>query len=136
MVNYIRRFVICIRRFLVTFMIDKFKEIIRHTLPPVLYAPFLSWRRNRSPWRLTCLRLRSLWTPRHRPGRILIDGLQINYADILSLYMEYKDIFVQGIYYFKAKNANPYIIDGGGCIGMSVLYSIEKTWLCEPGQSS
>jgi len=50
--------------------------------------------------------------------------------------MEYKDIFVQGIYYFKAKNANPYIIDGGGCIGMSVLYSIEKTWLCEPGQSS
>jgi FkbM family methyltransferase len=101
---------------------DKFKEIIRHKVPPVCYAPFLSWRRNRRPWRLTCLRLRSLWMPRHRPGKIQLNGLQINYTDILSLYMEYKDIFVHRIYHFEAKNTKPYIVDGGGCIGMSVLY--------------
>lgn len=103
-------------------IIDKIKEAIKHKVPPVFYAPFLLWRRNRRSWRLTRLRLRSLWMPRHRPGRIILNGLQINYTDILSLYMEYKDIFVHHIYHFEAKNAKPYIVDGGGCIGMSVLY--------------
>lgn len=36
--------------------------------------------------------------------------------------MEYKDIFVNRIYHFVTDNPTPYIIDGGGCIGMSVLY--------------
>ncbi len=103
-------------------LIDKFKEIIKHKVPRLFYAPFLSWRCNRRSWRLTCLRLKSLWMPRHRPGRILLNGLQINYTDLLSLYMEYKDIFVNRIYHFETKNSTPYIVDGGGCIGMSVLY--------------
>ena len=102
--------------------IDKLKEIIRHKVPSVFYVPFLSWIPNRRFWRLTSLRLRSLWMPRYRPGRIFLNGLQINYTDILSLYMEYKDIFVHRIYHFEAKNAKPYIVDGGGYIGMSVLY--------------
>lgn len=103
-------------------LIDKLKEIIRDKVPPLFYAPLLSWRRNRRPSQLRRLHIRSLWMPGHRPGRIILNGLQVHYTDIVSLYMEYKDIFVHRIYHFETTNAKPYIIDGGGCIGMSVLY--------------
>jgi FkbM family methyltransferase len=36
--------------------------------------------------------------------------------------MEYKDIFEHRIYHFETDNPAPYIVDGGGYIGMSVLY--------------
>src|SRR4051812_10056034 len=37
--------------------------------------------------------------------------------------MEYKDIWHQGIYQFASENPAPRVIDGGGYIGMSVLYT-------------
>jgi FkbM family methyltransferase len=56
------------------------------------------------------------------PGRIRLDGLDIAYTDLMSLYMEYKDIFARRIYHFDSVKPSPRVIDGGGCIGMSVLY--------------
>jgi FkbM family methyltransferase len=51
-----------------------------------------------------------------------LSGYDIEYTDLLSLYVEYKDIFFHRIYHFDATHSNPVILDGGGCIGMSVLY--------------
>jgi len=46
----------------------------------------------------------------------------VDYADLLSLYVEFKDIFCHQIYWFESSSQQPVIIDGGGFIGMSVLY--------------
>jgi FkbM family methyltransferase len=80
------------------------------------------WRKLCNRTRLWALGLRARLAPRHRSGRIRVAGLDIQYVDLLSFYMEYKDIFVQGIYHFRTEKAAPRIIDGGGCIGVSVLY--------------
>lgn len=60
--------------------------------------------------------------PRFQKGTVRMGRYQVTYTDILSLYIEYKDIFCRLIYHFECEKSNPYIIDGGGCIGMSVLY--------------
>lgn len=43
----------------------------------------------------------------------------LNYDIFLA---EFRQIFVRNTYYFEPKNATPRIIDGGGNMGMSVLY--------------
>lgn len=49
-----------------------------------------------------------------------------NYAvritDGPNLYLQYKDEFVRRIYHFESTRPDPLIIDGGGNIGMSILY--------------
>lgn len=60
--------------------------------------------------------------PRFQMGTSRIGCYRITYTDILSLYIEYKDIFCRLIYHFDSKKPNPCVVDGGGCIGMSVLY--------------
>jgi FkbM family methyltransferase len=37
--------------------------------------------------------------------------------------MEYKDLFAARIYHFDSQSSSPRVIDGGGFIGMSVLYT-------------
>ncbi len=59
---------------------------------------------------------------RFTPGVAAVGPFTVHYTDALSLYMEYKDIFCNRIYHFETENRAPRIIDGGGCIGMSVLY--------------
>jgi FkbM family methyltransferase len=71
--------------------------------------------------RLRLLKRRAHATPRFVEGTIELDGQQIAYRDLLSLYIEYKDIFVRGVYDFTTSNPRPRIIDGGSHIGMSVL---------------
>ncbi len=80
--------------------------------------------RNGLPFRpfLRRLAYRAYHSPRHRPGRISIADYEVEYIDLLSFYIEYKDIFVQRIYHFQTHKAAPLIIDGGGCIGLSVLF--------------
>ena len=68
------------------------------------------------------LKTKSKIQPRFQQGIAHIRGYQITYTDILSLYMEFKDIFCNLIYHFENKNSRPFIIDGGSCIGISVLY--------------
>ena len=60
--------------------------------------------------------------PRFTIGDMRFNGYLVRYTDIFSIYFEYKDIFVNRIYNFVTENPAPLIIDGGGCIGMSVLY--------------
>ena len=61
--------------------------------------------------------------PRHQRGVLKLGKYSIEYIDPLSLYFEYKDIFKKQIYYFYTKKKFPVIIDAGGYIGMSTLYS-------------
>ncbi len=68
------------------------------------------------------LRDRVRQTPRYTPGRIQIADLDVEYTDVLSFYMEFKDIFVNRIYHFETRSDAPIIIDGGACIGMATLY--------------
>ena len=60
--------------------------------------------------------------PRYSEGRIRLCGLLIHYNDPLSLYNEFKDIFINKIYNFKPDNENPSILDVGGYIGLSVMF--------------
>jgi FkbM family methyltransferase len=69
------------------------------------------------------LRRRAKATPRRVSGEVEINGYRVEYLDLLSLYMEYKDIFAAGIYHFESPRPNPRVIDGGGFIGLSVLYT-------------
>ncbi len=64
--------------------------------------------------------------PRYTYGEIDLGGLTINYNDPLSLYNEYKDIFINGIYTFNPKRSNPVILDAGGYIGLSAIYLKNK----------
>lgn len=59
---------------------------------------------------------------RNKPGVYSFEKYVVEYTDTMSFYYEYKDIFVNRIYDFRAVRPNPVIIDAGGCIGMSVLY--------------
>jgi FkbM family methyltransferase len=72
--------------------------------------------------RLYRLRRRAAREGRNVPGSVRLSGFDIRYTDLLSLYVEYKDIFMRRIYHFATAEAAPMVIDGGGCIGMSVLY--------------
>ncbi len=64
----------------------------------------------------------SIIRARFQMGTARIVNFRITYTDVLSLYVEYKDIFCRLIYHFESEKPKPLIIDGGGCIGMSVLY--------------
>jgi FkbM family methyltransferase len=69
------------------------------------------------------LRRKTLARRRHAPGETKINGYTVRYLDVLSLYVEYKDIWHQRIYHFHSDNPAPRVLDGGGYIGMSVLYT-------------
>ena len=71
-------------------------------------------------WQLARLRSR---TSTKRPGvlaRCLNYSVRIN--DGWNFYILYKDIFLNRIYHFEAERRNPYILDCGSNIGMSILY--------------
>jgi len=53
---------------------------------------------------------------------VRVMGFDVEYGDVPSLYAEYGMIVLDRIYHFDAKTQTPLIIDGGGHIGMSVLY--------------
>lgn len=52
----------------------------------------------------------------------LPNGKKVKGLVPLEAYHEYKDIFIQGIYDFKASHSKPKILDGGGYVGFSTLY--------------
>ena len=73
--------------------------------------------------RCRCLLIKTLLALSNRRGKcIKLAGYKIKYTDSASLGMDYKNIFINKIYDFKTDNLRPFIIDGGGCIGVSVLY--------------
>lgn len=60
--------------------------------------------------------------PRYQPTVTNILGKPLEIVDGLSFVLMYKEIFGQQIYRFRTNKRNPYIIDGGANIGLSVLY--------------
>lgn len=61
-------------------------------------------------------------TPRYTQTSTNILGKEIQLVDTASFLFMYKEIFEQQIYKFKSKNTQPFIIDCGANIGLSVLY--------------
>lgn len=59
---------------------------------------------------------------RFKPHQTRLAGYKVSYNDPRSLFAEYKNIFKNRCYYFDSARPDPLIIDGGGHIGMSVLY--------------
>ncbi len=55
-------------------------------------------------------------------GNIRILNYQISYPDIHILRTEFDYIFKKRIYHFSTTNPRPIILDGGGYIGLSLLY--------------
>jgi FkbM family methyltransferase len=55
-------------------------------------------------------------------GSIQVDGIPFTYHDAGSFYTTWEEIFVNHLYKFNARSSNPYIIDCGANMGLSVLY--------------
>jgi FkbM family methyltransferase len=60
--------------------------------------------------------------PRRVPGRLLVDGKVIKYADLHSFYHQTRQIFAEHIYDFSCPEAAPTILDCGAHIGLSSLF--------------
>jgi len=52
---------------------------------------------------------------------VKLGDLRVRITDGPNAYMQYKDVFVRGIYRFTTDNPEPLIIDGGGNMGLSIL---------------
>ena len=69
---------------------------------------------------LARLRLR-VWNA--RPGSLVkCLNYTVRINDGPNFYILYKDIFIQHIYHFEAQRPDPFILDCGSNIGMSILY--------------
>jgi len=60
--------------------------------------------------------------PRYVPTVTHLLGPPVALVDAASFLWTYHDVFVRGIYAFRAASERPYIIDAGANIGLSVLY--------------
>ncbi len=79
------------------------------------------WRELAKIRRLRQLRDLALRAPGGQPGCLDLDGYRVWYDNPLALYMEYKHIFVWGIYDFRPAGPRPLVVDCGSHIGLSVL---------------
>ncbi len=59
---------------------------------------------------------------RYTPGIWTILEHPLKFADNLSCYFIYNEIFDKGIYQFETQNKKPSIIDAGANIGLSIIY--------------
>jgi FkbM family methyltransferase len=60
--------------------------------------------------------------PRYTPGSTNILGPQLDFVDSASLISMYREIFRNRIYGFQASKDDPYVIDCGSNIGLSIIY--------------
>lgn len=63
---------------------------------------------------------------RRVPGKILIDGKEVRYADLHSYYFQMFHIFAQNLYMFNSEIPDPRIFDCGAHIGIASLYFSTK----------
>lgn len=68
------------------------------------------------------LKLYRRFQKRFRLRKTKILNYTVFYNDPRSLFSEYKLIFKDKIYHFGSENNSPLIVDGGGHIGLAVLY--------------
>lgn len=102
------------------------RSLARRTLPAAIYYRILraisASERNTIRWRLSRLRRRMFANPPRTNGveRFLDYTVRIN--DGPNFYILYKDIFIHRIYHFESQRRDPFILDCGSNIGMSILY--------------
>lgn len=60
--------------------------------------------------------------PRYTPGFFRFPFGKLSYLDGPSLWSQYLDIFVRGVYEFQTEHEAPLILDCGGNIGLSVIW--------------
>ncbi len=76
-----------------------------------------------SEYRKYCiLKLRVDTIPRYTKCKIKINGMDLVLPDYTSFFYAYKEIFVNRIYEFNTNRLNPYILDVGANVGVSVLF--------------
>ena len=85
----------------------------RHLVNLIGDANYRRWSSLETKYRLK---------PRYHEFITQIDGLQLSVPDSHSFLSSYKDIFRDEIYKFKTDTPQPYIIDIGSNIGLSVLF--------------
>ncbi len=98
------------------YWMDTFRSIGQLFLKPHRWKPQL----DRVRQNLELLRISRL--PRHQPSLTTLLGAPFTLNDSLAFIWNYEDIFVKGMYAFKANHDHPTILDMGAQIGMSVLY--------------
>lgn len=91
-------------------MISLLKIILRNTI-------FLSQGKGLSV--LNKVKLK--FTKRFRHGEIVLFEKKFKYSDSSSFVSMYEEIFIKGIYQFNAGKEDPYILDCGSNIGLSVI---------------
>jgi FkbM family methyltransferase len=98
------------------------RQIIVRLLPPVI----VDWMRSRNthsadPGSVELTRIRNI--PRYTPGRASLYSIHgIYFCDSASFINMYEAIFIYEQYKFKSQVKDPFIIDAGANIGISVLY--------------
>lgn len=60
--------------------------------------------------------------PRFTPGLAKLRGMEIEFVDSASFVFMFKEIFQRRLYAFRSGRTNPFIIDCGANIGLSVLF--------------
>ena len=60
--------------------------------------------------------------PSELKTQTLPNGYKVTYRNDCELEVIYDDIFRKNVYFFEANTSEPFIIDGGGHIGLAVLY--------------
>jgi FkbM family methyltransferase len=60
--------------------------------------------------------------PRYTPLTTSILGKPLSLVDGKSFYYSYRELWEDNIYKFLSKKSNPFIIDGGSNIGLSIIY--------------
>lgn len=68
------------------------------------------------------LKLYRRFQKRFTPHKTHIADFVVYYNDPRSLFSEYKLVFKDKIYHFESENKSPFIVDGGGHIGLTTLY--------------
>lgn len=71
---------------------------------------------------LTVEKRRIVDYPRYTVGTFSIFGKTLKFADSASCHFIFEEIFEKEIYKFKTTDQEPYIIDAGANIGLSVIY--------------
>jgi FkbM family methyltransferase len=60
--------------------------------------------------------------PRYHTGKTKVFGFDFTFIDSASFIGQYNEIFLKKVYQFKSENQQPYIIDCGSNVGVSILF--------------
>jgi FkbM family methyltransferase len=93
------------------------KSIYKRLLPPILAETFILAKNSNSR---ALHQLNSY--PRFTDGKISLSGNEIYFQDSASLISTYSEIFEDEVFKFNSQNDEPFIIDLGANIGLSVIY--------------